>query len=207
MQTPAIMQRAFIHGMSSWAGNDDGMFEWDPDAYPSVAVNQALVVQTQIGWNRVCQGFLASEWQHMYTQAAARSGDGLTQQKNWTSTVYSAMFNFFSRAWIERNGALHGIDQKESEFIKRDRLLRKVDAIFSVKGQLLVVDRLEIFKQSRNYFQTCSIFELKNYVMFAEAIIPSAISRSAELPVGQTTITQYFTRRTPSITMDDPGSS
>jgi hypothetical protein len=73
--------------------------------------------------------------------------------------------------------------------------MHKVDAIFSVKKQLLAAYRSEIFKQSRNYFQTSSIFELKNYVTFAEAIIPSAISRSAELPTGQTTITQYFTRR------------
>jgi hypothetical protein len=118
--------------------------------------------------------------------------------------VYSAMFNFFSQAWMERNGALHGIDQEDCEAIKRDRLLRKVDEIFTVKGQLLAVDRAEIFKQSRDYFQTCSMFELQNYVKFAEAIIPSAISRSAELPIGQTTITQYFTRST---TMDTLGTS
>jgi hypothetical protein len=109
----ASVHSQFIHGLSGWAGNDEGMFEWDPDAYPSVAVNQALVVQTEIGWNRVCQGFLASEWQYMYAQAAARSWDRMTQQKNWTSTVYSAIFNFFSQAWMEKSGALHGIDQKE----------------------------------------------------------------------------------------------
>jgi hypothetical protein len=179
------------------------MFEWDPDAYPSEAVQQALVVQTQIGWNQVCQGFLAREWQHMYTQAAARS----TQQTNWTSTVYSAIFSFFSQLWRERNGALYGTDQADSEFIKRYRLMRKVDEIFSVKGHLLAADRSEIFKQSRDYFQKCSMFELQNYVKFAETIIPFAISRSTEIPSGQTTITQYFTRRTTSTTRDAPGTS
>jgi hypothetical protein len=143
----------------------------------------------------------------MYTQAAARSEEGTTQHTNWTSTVYSAIFSFFSEAWMERNGVFHGIDQEDSEIIKRDRLLRKVDGIFLVKGNLLAADRSEIFKQSRDYFQKCSMFELQNYVKFAEAIIPFALSRSAELPTGQTTITQYFTRRTPSTTMDAPGIS
>jgi hypothetical protein len=122
--------------------------------------------------------------------------------------VYLAIFSFFSQAWRERNGALHGTDQADSEFIKRDRLMRKVDEIFSVKGHLLAADRSEIFKQSRDYFQKCSMFELQNnYVKFAEAVIPFAISRSTELPSGQTTITQYFTRRTTSTTRDTPGTS
>jgi hypothetical protein len=113
------------------------------------------------------------------------------------------MFSFFSHAWMERNGALHGHDQEDCIKIKRARLLRKVDGIFLVKERLLAADRAEVYRQQRRYFQNCHLFELQNYVSFAEAILTAAIRRSAELPTGQTTITQYFTSRINPPTLDD----
>jgi hypothetical protein len=112
--------QAFIEGMSYWAKRESEE-AWDLNAYPSAAIRKAIHSQTNIGWNRVIQGYIAREWQHLYGQVV--TGNQESYQKNWKSTVYSAIFSFFCSSWKNRNEALHGRDQEESDNIMRTRLL------------------------------------------------------------------------------------
>jgi hypothetical protein len=86
---------------------------------------------------------------------------------------------------------MHGRDQEECDRITKGRLLRRVENIYAVRDSLGAVDRREIYGYDIRYFQGCSITALRNYVGYAEAVLPAALRR-AEIPRGQRSITQYF---------------
>jgi ribonuclease HI len=192
LQTPRNMTKAFVQGMTLWATGDVTPM-WDPVEHPSPAIQRALETQTKIGWQHLFQGFFAKEWQSAYAQS--RNLTEATYQRNWTSTVYSAMLAFFNSSWKERNESLHGVDQEDRDRILRTRLLARMDNIYSVKDKLRPEDSRDICGLPRQYFQECNINALQNYVGHAEAMLPAALRRSAEIPRGQRTITQFFTPR------------
>jgi hypothetical protein len=189
LQTPWNMVKAFTKGLTLWAnGEEPGTFG-DPTEFPSLAIRQAITSQTRIGWHHVLQGFIAKEWEQIYELSAGQNG--VQFHRNWTSTVYSALFAFFCSTWKNRNEAMHGRDQEDCDRITKARLFRRVENIYTVRDSLRAEDRSELFGYPIEYFQGCSITALRNYVGYAEAVLPAALQR-AVMPRGQRTITQYF---------------
>jgi hypothetical protein len=58
--------------------------------------------------------------------------------------VYSALFAFFGSTWKNRNKAMHGRDQEDSDRITRARLLRQVENIYAVRASLRAENSREI---------------------------------------------------------------
>jgi hypothetical protein len=183
------MVKAFTKGLTLWAnGEEPGAFG-DPTEFPSLAIRQAITSQTRIGWHHVLQGFIANEWEQIYELSAGQNG--VQFHRNWTSTVYSALFAFFCSTWKNRNEAMHGRDQEDCNRITKARLFRRVENIYTVRDSLRAEDRREIFGYPIEYFQGCSTTAVRNYVGYAEAVLPAALQQ-AVMPRGQRTITQYF---------------
>jgi hypothetical protein len=116
-----------------------------------------------------------------------------------------AIFSFFCSSWKDRNEALHGRDQEDSDNIMRTRLLRRIDNIYAVKDKLQVEDSKEICGYPHSQFQECITTALHNYVGYAEAMLPAALRRSTAIPWGQSTMTQFMTTRARVLHLGVPG--
>ena len=74
-------------------------------------IQAAIQEQTEIGWNKMRQGFLSSRWakaQHIYT-----NDHNQTTRNNWSRIITSKVLEPSWTMWNEQNTALHETNQKD----------------------------------------------------------------------------------------------
>jgi hypothetical protein len=119
---------------------------WDPVEHSTSAIQRALETQTKTGWQHLFQECLAKEWQSLYLQSPNLTE--ATYQRNWTSTVYSAMLSFFNSSWKEPNesswsrpGRFRKNSTHAHEYWQEWTMRRNLSALISIDELQLLWER------------------------------------------------------------------
>ena len=107
-------------------------------------LQQAIIEQTEIGWQNIRRGFISRRWsrvQTIYTKNGQQKGH---LPRNWSKTLVSKILEVSWAMWTERNKALHVTNSKERKEKLRDKLIGRMEYLYKQSKILLSYNKEEI---------------------------------------------------------------
>jgi hypothetical protein len=93
----------------------------------SNALKQAVMEQTNIGWNHWFKGRFTSSWGTLYNHDLRTTNHGLTNQtaEKWSKKIIDMNYDFVLSVWTIRNDIEHSTDGDQVRN-QKDRLIEKI---------------------------------------------------------------------------------
>jgi hypothetical protein len=132
-----IILDILVSGLEHWM---DGT-SLSPDSYPST-FHDLIKSQTSIGWNQLLRGRVSILWaKHIDEFLSSQPTSHPSSSGHlWVKSMLLTLWDQFFVLWEERNAVVHGADSSEKTKCRKDRLLRDLHQLHSLRSEVLPAD-------------------------------------------------------------------
>jgi hypothetical protein len=108
---------------------------------PSGIIKAALKEQNEIGWTNFYKGHISKKREQVQQQHYQRTKPKKADTHQWATSIISAMWQGLLLLWEDRNNDQHGRDNIEQVGKEREKLLKKIDQLYTQKESIDPEDR------------------------------------------------------------------
>jgi len=109
----------------------------------TIPLQKAVTDQNNIGWGGLYSGHISIDYQTAHNQEREHTIDqsaNLVTLSDWTTPLFTLLWDQLEAQWTLRNEALHGSSDDEQLQFRHSRLQEKVTRLYSPKNHLLATD-------------------------------------------------------------------
>ena len=141
-ETHIHAQEIILHGIKAAINHaTETVAEEDLSFQPSGIIKLALKEQNAIGWTNFYKGRISKKWEQVQQQHYQRTKPKKTDTHRWATSIISAMWQGLLLMWEDRNNDQHGRDNIEQIGKEREKLLQKIDQLYTQKESIDPEDR------------------------------------------------------------------
>ena len=115
-----------------------------PSSPSDSLIQQALDEQLLIEENQLEKGFCSKTW--IKAQRSWEASCGIHSNNQWGTLLCTTLQQYTYSIWKQRNEFIHGKQQKESNKLKRKRIVNTVKELYQRPRILLSLDAKKLFK-------------------------------------------------------------
>jgi hypothetical protein len=131
-KTPDKLSSSIFHGINSSVREDDPPTPlYRGSVLPGdVALVQAFLDQTLLGWDQLLRGRISRKWSAAYMICGVRDKGGHSRPDSWAKQLIRALWEYSASLWRHRNGEVYGHTVEEKRENERQQLQNKIEQEF-----------------------------------------------------------------------------
>jgi ribosomal protein L32 len=156
-ETHIHAQEIILHGIKAAVNHGiEIVAEEDLSFQPNGIIKLALKEQNAIGWTNFYKGCISKKWEQVQHQHYKRAMPKKTDTHRWATAIISSMWQGLLLMWEDRNNDQHGRDSIKQIGKEREKLLQKINQLYTQKERIDPEDRrlyhkpVEKWKEERN---------------------------------------------------------
>ena len=136
---------------------------------PSGIIKLALQEQNNIGWTNFYKGRMSKKWEQVQQQHYKKTKPKKTDTHRWATSIILAMWQGLLLIWEDRNNDQHGRDTNEKFGKEREKLLQKIDQLYTQKESIDPEDRRLYHKPVENWNEETNK-KMREWINLAEPL-------------------------------------
>ena len=162
------------HILEKISKKEEMQFDWDEmNRDGDMSLSIALVGQESIGWNCLCQGFVAKEWSRIQARHYRRLGkkSRTLNIARWKKMFSTILTDYSIDCWKLRNESLHGKETDSSREKQLGKLKKQIKGIYGQRGEMSGENKRKVFNMPLRQRLRMGVQSSKLWVGLAEEVL------------------------------------
>jgi hypothetical protein len=135
-------QEIILHGIKAAITQGiKAVADTDLSFQPSGIIKAALKEQNGIGWTNFYKDCISKKWEQVQQQHYQRTKPKKADIHRWATSIISAMWQGLLLLWEDQSNDQHGRDNIKQVGKEREKLLQKIDQLYTQKESIDPEDR------------------------------------------------------------------